>query len=203
MFTGSIGGKPRAFAISCADDGTNSLWELMQDTDGQIADKAWSCTTSALVDQRPTSYFETRRCDFGHANYRKILERIDLHISELLGRADVKVEYRADIAQKWQLAGTYTFCAQVNDPVTAGESVHIWKNLNPQHRSQVKTFTIPVVRDPIIRRATNTGFQFQIRISWQGNMLVHRAVAHARPLDQEQYASPLDIEDVCSANDVT
>lgn len=203
MFTGNIAGKPRAFAISCSDDGGNSLWEIMQDTDGQIADNVWSCITNALTDQRPTSYYETRRCDFGHMNYRKRLERIDLYIAELLGRSDVTIEYRADAAQKWQLAGTYTFCAQVNDPVISGESVHVWKNLNPQHRSQVKTFTIPVVRDSITRRSTNTGFQFQLRVSWQGDMLVHRIVAHASPLDQDQYASPLDIEDVCAANDVT
>lgn len=203
MFTGNIGGKPRAFAISCSDDGTNILWEIMQDTDGQIADKVWSCTSNSIVDQRPTAYFETSRRDFGQINYRKILRRIDLYISELLGRADVTIEYRADASQKWRTAGTYTFCAQVNDPLTAGESVHVWKNLNAQHRSQVKTFSLPTVRDTITRRATNVGFQFQFRVSWQGHMLVHRVVAHAEPLDQEQYASPLDIEDVCVANDVT
>ena len=91
----------------------------------------------------------------------------------------------------------------MNDPLTSGETTHVWKNLNAQHRSQVKTFSLPTVRDTITRRATNVGFQFQFRVSWQGHMLVHRVVAHAEPLDQEQYASPLDIEDVCVANNVT
>ena len=203
MFTGNICGKPRAFAIACSDTGVNSLWEIMQDTDGQIADKSIDCSTSGLVDVRPTAYFETRRCDFGQINYRKIIRRIDLYISELLGSATVTIEYRSDVSQQWREAGEYTFCAQVNDPVITGETVHVWKNLNPQHRSQVKTFTIPTIRDSITRRATNTGFQFQFRVSWNGHLLVNRIVAHAEPLDQEQYASPLDIEDVCSANNVT
>lgn len=202
MFTGRINGKPRAFAIATAEDGSNALWEIMSDTESLIADKILDCATQAITDLRPTSYIETARRDFGNSLHRKRLMRVDVFISYLLGRADMTVEYRADNAQKWRAGGNFTFCAQVNDPVVEGETSHVWKNLNAQHRAQVKTFAIPIVFDPISKRATNTGFQFQFRISWRGHLTITRVVANAIALDEPEYSQNV-WDDVCVPNDVT
>jgi hypothetical protein len=201
-FAGKINGVHRAFFIHCSEDGENSLWELLADDSGAIADKTLDCDTLELADYRVTSFYETRRDDFGEPSHRKELKRIDVYLSEILGRVDVELYWRTDNNQKWQKADEMTFCAQVNDPVIPGETSHVWKNLRPQQRSQVKSFSLPVAVDPITKFSFTTGFQFQYRVVWTGHCQIHMLVTHAAPLDETPFAMRVQSE-ACLANNVT
>ena len=203
MFSGRIGGKPRCFAVACSPTGENSLWEILDDNSGEIADRVLDCSTDELTDSRVTCYVETARRSFGALGTRKRLERVDVYVSNLLGRADVSVYWRADVNQKWRLADTFTFCAQYNDPEeTSDETPHVFKNLVAQHRSQAKTFTLNPSRDLISKYGTHIGFEFQFRIVWTGHMELTRVVAHASPLDESVYAHRVT-DDSCVPEDVT
>ena len=200
MFAGRIGGKSRCFMVSCSDTGENSLWEILDDNSGEIADRTLDCATDKPTDSRVTSFIETSRRSFDTLGTRKRLERIDAYVSGILGRVDMSIYWRADQNQKWRLADSMVFCAQVNDP--EGATPHVFRNLVAQHRSQVKTFTLAPSRDLISKYATHIGFEFQFRVVWTGHCEVTRIVAHASPLDESVYAHRV-WDDSCVPEDVT
>ena len=78
---------------------------------------------AAAVDQ----IIETSRRSFDTLGTRKRLERIDAYVSGILGRVDMSIYWRADQNQKWRLADSMIFCAQVNDP--EGATPHVFRNL--------------------------------------------------------------------------
>lgn len=202
MFNGKINGSNRAFIIACSETGVNSLWEVMPDNSSLISDMVLMCDTNGLGDNSVTSYIETRRVDFGNINHKKRLERIDVYLAEILGTVDFSVYWRTDNNQKWRLANSQQFCANTTDPEVPGETSHIFKNILSQHRTQQKSFTLPVSTDIISKYALHIGFQFQFKIVWTGNCKIQRIVAHASALDETAFAMQIH-DDSCITNDVT
>jgi len=94
-------------------------------------------------------------------------------------------------------------CAVDGDPEDPNETVHVWKNLLPQQRPQIKSFTIPSTIDGITNYSLMTGFEFQIRLVWTGRVTIYKTVLHASPLDDPAWAMRDMLTDSCLENDVT
>lgn len=206
MFEGKIGGKSRAFAISHNEDSSNSLWEIMPQESGNIADQAHSCAGSASsISPYPiTAYLETPRRNFGDAKRRKRLERCDIYLSDAEGQVELNAYWRCDNSQKWQQWDEVRICAKVTDPNGDSPSdVHIWKNLVSQQRAQIKSFTIPNAIDPISKFGLQTGFEFQLRVSWTGKAKIYKIVLYSSFLDDTPYANRNLVTDMCLDNDIT
>ncbi len=205
LFQGIFDGKSRAFAISHDTLGSNSLWEINLDGHNGVSDTSVTCSDGSglIAPDRITSVVETRRVFFGNAGRRKRLERFDLYLSNIQGELDFRVYWRTDNNQKWlQWQESASVCAKVGDPQT-GITPHVWKNLLPQQRPQLKTFTIPSKIDGITHYSLQNGFEFQIRIVWTGKTKIHKGILFASPLDNTDYALRDLVEADCLFNDVT
>lgn len=207
LFQGQFINKSRAFAIAADDNGANSLWEIMPDGSGDLTDEYETCTDgSGVVDPLPIQcVVEHARRSFGNPAIRKRLERCDVYLWDLEGDLDLSVYWRSDNNQKW-LRWEETpieVCATTSDPEVPGETVHVWKNLLPQQRPQIKTFTIPSEIDEITRYSLMTGFEFQIRLVWTGKTKIYKTVVHSTFLDDPPWAMRDVLSDECLDNNVT
>jgi len=186
LFQGQFNSRSRAFAISHDDDGSNSLWEIMPDGRGPIADESASCSdgSGALALSPVTCSIEYGRRVFGNSALRKRLERCDVYLWAMQGDVDLKVYWRNDNNQKWRQWDETEVCAKDGDPEIPFASSHTWKNLLPQQRPQIKTFTIPSAFDDITHYSFITGFEFQIRLVWTGRVKIYKTVLQ----DEEKIA---------------
>jgi len=189
LMTGRIQGVQRAFAIS-TDEGGNRLWEIVPNADAD----AYFDNSGDLVKYRVQSQEETRRFVFGVTPSQ--LMRLDLWPCEIEGEVAVQVYYRADNRTKWQFWDEFSMCAVMDN------ADNQWLNLNVQERGRVKSLTAPFVDDAIDNQQANVGFGFQIRVVWQGQMLLDRMTAYARPLEDSAYSNIPDLETTCVQNSV-
>lgn len=203
MFAGKFNGVHRGFMVACSDDGVNSLWEVMPDSNAYISDWIEQCDGEGITPSRVTQYFETARRDFGNINHKKALRRVDVYLADLLGTVDMEVFWRTDNNQVWRSLGTQQFCANTDDPEVEGETSHIWKNIGSQQRLQRKSLGIVPTQDVISKYALHVGFQFQFRVVITGNAKVMRVVAHAEAVNEEQYAMHRYDDSDCVTNDIT
>jgi hypothetical protein len=207
LFQGQFNNRSRAFAISHDDDGSNSLWEIMPDGRGPIADETISgCTDgTGIADFSPiTCTIEHGRRTWGNSVIRKRIERCDVYFWAMQGEVALKVYWRSDNNQKWQQwQEELTVCAKDGDPEDPAETAHVWKNLLPQQRPQIKTFTIPSAIDDITRYSLICGFEFQIRLVWTGRVKIYKTVVYATFLDDPPQALRELLTAQCLDNDVT
>lgn len=205
LFQGQFQGKSRAFAISAEDNGSNALWEIMPDGEGSLDDTYEICTDGSGVEHSSPieCVIEHGRRTFGNSAVRKRLERCDVYLWDMQGEINLQVFWRCDNNQKWQRWNeeAVEICAKITDPET--QAPHTWKNLLPQQRPQIKTFTIPSNFDDITRYSLATGFEFQIRLVWTGRTKIYKTVLFSSPLDDPAYALRDVLEAVCLDNDVT
>lgn len=193
LITGTFNGRERCFGISSDADGNNRFWEIHR---RGIAD------ASEVGESPIQAFLETPRRSFGQPKKKKKLARCDVYLSNIEDRVDLQVYWRPDYQQKWmQWSEAATACALMEDPATT--EPHRWKNLLPQYRSQVKTFTIPTEIDPISKFAISTGFEFQIRVVWTGKTQISRVLLHATPLPDQGQADRELMPVECVFNDVT
>lgn len=192
LVAGDFNGRRRAFAISSDVDGDNRLWEIL--TSGRD-------DSSEIGDSRIVSYLESPRRNFGHPKNRKRVERCDVYLIDVDGHVDLKVYWRPDNNQKWNQWSEVEVCAQTTDPST--DTPHAWQNLLPQYRPQIKTFTVPVVENPIVKFPNSVGFEFQLRIAWTGKTRIARVLLHASIVDDPNYAQQDLVTSTCVYNDVT
>lgn len=90
----------------------------------------------------------------------------------------------------------------MTDPATTAP--HVWKNILPQQRPLIKSFSIPEDIDDISKFALANGFGFQVRLAWTGFLKVERSVLSANPIiDDPDYADRTGQEPDCVTNDVT
>jgi hypothetical protein len=203
LFQGNPNGVNRAFTISTDDDGENRLWEIVPNnvTDVTVLSNGTGNET-ATVPIPVTTYFESRRFDFGLPGKAKRLMRLDIWPCELQGEVSITAYYRADNRSQWQFWDTLTVNAQMtNNP---GQ----WVDLETQERGQVKSFTMPDGEDSIDERWLNTGFGFQVRIVWTGYLLMDRIKLWALPLTDTQYSDiaslPIGpIQNIVANNNIT
>lgn len=207
LFQGQFINKSRAFAISADDNGANSLWEIMPDGPGETVDVYSGCTDgSGVVELEAIQcVVEHGRRSFGDPSKRKRLERCDVYLSDMEGEVNLSVYWRSDNNQKWQRWDDepVQVCANDGDPEVPGETVHVWKNLLPQQRPQIKTYTIPSDIDEITRYSLATGFEFQIRLVWTGKTKIYKTVLHSTFLDDSPFAMRDVLTAACADNNVT
>lgn len=197
LITGEFDGKNRAFAISSGEDGTNRLWEIM--TRGE--DDSYLSCGSGSIPSRVESFIEYPSINFGSKKQRKRLERCDVWLSGLVGEFDLRVFWRTDNSQRWIEWDAVETCARTTDNSTA--TPHVWKNLLPEQRPQVKSFTIPQGIDAVTKYAQEVGFYFQIRVLLVGANRVERTMLLASPLDDPDFANRETLVAECIENDVT
>ncbi len=189
---GNFLGKPRAFAI--VRRGTqNSLWEFVEQRQDSYLDGG---NPSKQVNIETAVEF--RGIDFGTPNGTKTLTRCDVYPSLIEGEVHVDVYWRVGNRNQWLLWGGFDACAEMQDPPEASpETPHTWKNLTSQERGRVKSLTIPSLKDPILQLAQSSGFWFQVRLVWTGNVTIDRIDLWARPTPEKQFSDVFDLPDSC------
>jgi hypothetical protein len=198
IVTGEFDGINRAFAISSGEDGINRLWEI--ETDGRD-DVIISCGSGAETDFRIKSLIEYPSVNFGLQKERKRLERCDVWLSGVDGELDVTAFWRTDNTQKWTEWDAVETCAKTTD--ANREFPHTWKNLLPEQRPQIKTFTIPDGVDAVTKYGLQVGFEFQMRLVITGKCQVEKMMIYATPLADPDYADRETLLQECIENDVT
>lgn len=188
LMTGRIQGINRAFAISTDDDGSNRLWEIVPNADADM----YLSNGSSLISNPVTGQFESRRFMFGDVPF--IVERLDLWPADMEGEVDVQVYYRADNRTQWQFWDEFSMCA------TMDNADNEWYNLAAQERGRVKSLTMPSTYDTIDQLSTRVGFGFQVKVVWQGQMLLDRLKLWARPLTDPAYSNIPDLQSACLKN---
>lgn len=188
LMSGRIQGINRAFAISTDDDGSNRLWEIVQNADADM----YLSNGSSLIANPVMGQFESRRFMFGDDPF--IIERLDLWPADIEGEVDVQVYYRADNRTQWQFWDEFSMCA------TMDNADNEWYNLAAQERGRVKSLTMPSTYDTIDQLSTRVGFGFQVKVVWQGQMLLDRLKLWARPLTDPAYSNIPDLQSACLKN---
>lgn len=197
LITGKFQGKQRCFGISSDSDGNNRLWEIDRTAHG-IADQ------SEVGDSSIVGYLETPRRSFGTPKKRKKLARCDVYLDSIEKEVDLKLWWRQDNQQKWieWVPTPSTACALVDDADVTTEP-HVWKNLLPQYRPQIKTYTIPDDVTEITKLPMALGFEFQLRLQFTGKLRVTRILLHALPGTDQQWTDAGILPTECIYNDVT
>lgn len=204
LVKGMFNGVERGFAISSDTDGQNRLWEFVpgQRTDSYLSDG----TTMVEIPNRIVSDVEFRRFGMDEPNQLKRLTRADIYPSEIEGDVNVKLYWRVGNTDQWIFCDEVNFCAQMTDGTTA--IPHEWKNLRPQTRLQIRSFTFPQEVNNVLKLSTTVGYDFQIRLVWTGNMLIDRLDVWVSKLTNPRFSNISDLESECiqyevSDNEVT
>ncbi len=201
LVTGQFNGTNRAFAISSDEEGVNRLWEILPEGAGRD-DIAVSCGSGLITESRIESFIEYPSVNFSIEKIRKQLQRCDVWLSGIDGEIDLKVYWRSDNAQQWLLWDeTVAVCAKTTDAAT--NTPHTWKNLLPEQRPQIKTYTIPSGIDAVTKYGQQNGFYFQIRLVWTGKARIEKTMLHATYLDDPDYAHRETLTTECIENNVT
>lgn len=199
IVTGQFNGVNRCFIISSDEEGENRLWEVLSEGQGRD-DIAVSCGSGLITESRIESFLEYPSVNFSVEKIRKTLQRCDVWLSGIDGEVDLQVFWRPDNAQQWTAWDEGApVCAKTTDAAT--NAPHTWKNLLPEQRPQIKTFTIPDNVDAVTTYALQTGFYFQIRIVIRGKARVEKVMLHATYDDDPDYRGEVSAE--CIENNVT
>lgn len=203
LFQGEFNGRSRAFAVTLNDDNSNSLWEIMADGRGAIGDETIECSDGSSTNAITCSVEYGRR-NFGITGVRKRLERCDVYLWSMRGDVDLTVYWRADNNQKWQSWGdAVEVCAKDGDPEVPGATTRVRRNLLPQQRPQIKSYTIPSNIDDITKYSLANGFEFQIRLVWTGQVHIYKTILHSTMLDDPAWAMRDLLTASCQYNDVS
>lgn len=195
LITGKFNGRERCFGISSDSDGNNRLWEIFAKGGREDASEAGE---SPIV-----AFLETPRRNWGDPKRLKTLARCDVYLSDVQGQVDLQLYWRPDNQQKWQewFLKPSDACAIMEDDSTT--TPHVWKNLRPQYRPQIKTFTIGDDANPVTELPMAKGFEHQFRLKWTGKARVNRILVHAITNDDAVYTVPSGLPTECIENDVT
>lgn len=199
LVTGQFNAVNRCFILSSDEEGVNRLWEVLPEGQGRD-DIAVSCGSGIITESRIQSFIEYPSVNFSVEKIRKTLQRCDVWLSEIDGEVDLKVYWRPDNAQQWTAWDEGAeVCAKTTDAAT--NTPHTWKNLLPEQRPQIKTFTIPDDVDAVTTYALQTGFEFQIRLVLTGKARIEKVMLHAVYNDDPDYRGEVSAE--CIENNVT
>jgi hypothetical protein len=203
LMHGDIENQSRSFAISTDADGENRLWEILpaEKTDFAYISVGTANAYTAIAKLTPipvTSFVETRRFDFGMPGMKKQIVRVDLWPTDIEGSVTMTVYWRADNRTQWQLWGSVSVCADMDN--ADGE----WLDLASQERGRIKTLTAPDNIDVIDNQRADMGYGFQIRIVWTGSMLLDRIKLWAKSdIPESSYSEVSNLSSACVQNVVT
>lgn len=206
LVSGEFNRQVRAFGLSSDLDGVNRLWEFETDSLEDISYTDGTATGGGTILTDGTAFgiegfIEYPRVDFGEPKRRKRLARCDVWLSNISGEVQLEVYWRPDNTQKWTKWDSTAQCAIMTDPATA--TPHVWKNLLPEQRPLVKSFSIPDTIDEVTTYALSVGAGFQIRLAWKGSLRIERTVLWATHVDDTDYVIREGQDGTCIANDVT
>lgn len=179
LVKGTFAGVERAFAVSCDRDGISRLWEI---TKRGIEDRS-----SAGV-SRIKSCVEYRRFAFSTPNQLKRLDLCRVYLSGISGAGTLEVHFRADNEEQWRLWDQRSFTAMISEAEGAGTDPHPLKNIHPQYRHALGTFSSPEDIDGVSQRSVCVGFMFQIRLVWTGCAQIDRVELFAAPVDEQLFS---------------
>jgi hypothetical protein len=191
LFQGIFDNTPRAFAVTHNDDGSNTLFEILKETEDERDDLSISCspTVDSPISSPIVSLIETGKRSFQDASKRKRVDRFDVWLSDIDGPIDMQVFWRTDNSELWRKWDEVQVCGINTDSVnTAIDAVHSWKNLTRMEQPSVKTFSIPGDRGPNGAFGVQTGYEFQFRIVWTGRCKIWKAIAYATGFQDPDYA---------------
>lgn len=89
--------------------------------------------------------------------------------------------------------GFNAFAPMFGSPI----STHNWLNLAAQERAKIKSFTFPDTKDAITNYLQTIGYDFQIRLVWEGDMLIDRIDLWARQLSDEPFSNIPETDSAC------
>ena len=190
VFTGTPNGVQRAFVISTDDngDGENRLWEIVENNVTDVSFLSNGTAGSSVPTPVPvTSYYESRRFDFGMPGKKKRLMRLDIWPAELQGVTAITAYWRADNRSLWNEIDEVTVNAQMTN------NLGQWNDLEAQERGRIKSFTMPTGVDTIDQQALDVGFGFQVRLVWNGYLLMDRIRLWAKSLVETAYSEIGDL----------
>jgi hypothetical protein len=199
LVKGMFNGVERGFAISSDADGQNRLWEIEpgERTDVYLTDG----TTLLPVESRIVATSEFRRFGTDKPNQLKRLVRCDFYPAQIEGDVNVKLYWRVGNTEQWFFCDEVDFCAQMSDGTTT--TPHEWKNLRPQTRLQVRSFTFPQQINEVFNLSNTVGYDFQIRLVWTGNLLIDRLDVWVSELTNPRFSNISDLESECIQYEVT
>ncbi len=205
LVSGEFNNQTRAFGVSSDEDGFNRLWEFETGelTDIYISDGTGMTDGTALptASSPIEAFVEYPRVDFGDPKRRKRLARADVWMSNISDEVEVTIYWRPDNNQKWTKWDSIKQYAIVQDPATVAP--HVWKNLLPEQRPLVKSFSIPETTDDVTKYALEVGAGFQLRVAWTGSLRLERVVLWASAIDDTDYVMREGQEETCVPNDVS
>lgn len=182
LIRGKFNGEDRAFVVSCDSDGGTRLWEIA--TRG-IQDRT-------LVAASPIkSCVEYRRFVFQEPNQLKRLKLCRVYVSDLGSNGTLEIQYRADGEAQWTKWDERAFSAFVTE-TPSGTGPKPLRNLHPQYRTGVGTFTIPDDESATSRRLRYVGYMFQIRLIWTGSLQIDRIELLADVLSESLHAEDVE-----------
>lgn len=178
LLKGTFAGEERAFATSCDADGISRLWEITRREQVDISTAGRSPIKACV---------EYRRFTFETPFQKKRLALCRVYLSELAGTGTLEVHFRADNEKQWTKWDERSFGSLMADP-TAGAGPRPLKNIHPQYRSGVGTFTAPDELSAISRTAKSVGFTFQLRLVWVGIAQIDRVELFAQPVTESLFS---------------
>lgn len=175
---GDFGGRQRAFAtVHSRDDGSIQVWEL---TDFSKFDK---------VDSRVSWYFETPAYTFFREFELKELDGGEIWIDKIAGQIELTVEYREDANPCWhpwldtQFCAAKSTCEDVDNPVCYPEAPFCEGFKFPITLPKPKADGCSVM----MKRPTNRGYQFQLRVTIKGWCRVRGILLFGLPIARVPY----------------
>ena len=170
MEVGIFGGKSGAFVFSGRSGFENTIWKIDSASGGDTL-RSGLVTPVACV-------METRAFDFGDPTMLKKLQGLDMWLSGIVGAVECKVSWRPDKYPCWLDWHTFEVCADVSPSLVletdAPSDPPVVQNY-PQQRARVRMPTPSDSHcDPISQQSLRSGYLFQIRFEWTGQMQIER-----------------------------
>lgn len=180
LVVGKFNDRDRCFAFAIDEAGDNVLVEILAEG-----------SEESLEGEDPipcVSSVETRAFSGGDPKLLKQLVRADLHLSDIRGSVDVKVQFRPDNYPFWVDWDEWTVCAQMSQELT-GFSIKPEMAM-PQFRSKLVTKSIPDkgMTEWMNGRPFCVGHTFQIRVEWTGQARIEHLQVHMEPKLEAPYA---------------
>jgi hypothetical protein len=147
LFTGNVLGVDRCFALGRDLTGVNGLWEILP----EVAEPAGDS---------PPQVLESRVFFGDSPGTLKNLRRCDVQFSDIRGRLDCRVYFKASKYPFWTLWDTFA--------VDAPAARVSWSPARPQARTMLSTHSVPEGVDPNTGRLISVGTGFQVRIEFEG-----------------------------------
>lgn len=181
LFQGDFGGLQRAFAVVVSRVSNQiEVWEITPQTARDNGDN------------RIGWYFETGGYDWGSSDVLKELESMDVWYDDLRGTADIQVDYRAE-GGCWQFWHAWRVCT-ARSSAELGPPFFLQTYPSYPTATNCPSFGLQSLPKPpvscqsgIVKRPSNIGYQFQVRITLKGEIRIRGLWLHALRRDKAPF----------------